>query len=277
MAATPARIIAAGPRPASGGPWSRTGDTPPAARGMVQRPTDGVIPPELRPTVHPRLPGASRRRRQPRPRVRGGRRQAAVHRPRTGRAAVRRGRPELHRLRDVVGPADSRACAAGAHGGADPRRPARHELRRPDRARGGARGPGPPPGAFDRTGPLRQLGHRGDDERGAAGTGRDGEGPHRQVRGLLPRPRRRVPGPGRLGRDHARGPDQPRRPQGHGGGHPDRPLQRPRLRREAPPRPPRARRGGHRRAGRRQHGRRSARRGLPAGAAGRRATSTGRC
>ena len=73
------------------------------SRGMVQRPTDGATVPEFRSSLHSRLPGAARRCRQPGPRVRGGRRQAPVHRPRAGRAVVRRRRPELHRLRHVVG------------------------------------------------------------------------------------------------------------------------------------------------------------------------------
>ncbi len=167
-----------------------------------------------------------------------------------------------------MGPADSRARAAGARRRARAGRPARRELRRPYRPGGGARGAGPPPGAVDRAGPVRELGHRGNDERGPTGAGRHGTGSDHQVRRLLPRTCGRFPGAGRLGRDHPRSADQPRRAQGNGGGHPHRALQRPRVRHEAAPRPPRACRGGHRRADRRQHGGRPARRGLPAGAAG---------
>ena len=52
---------------------------------------------------------------------------------------------------------------------------------------------------------------------------------HRQVRGLLSRPRRRVPRPGGIGRDDARRADQPRRAGGGGARHAARALQRPRV------------------------------------------------
>ena len=56
-----------------------------------------------------------------------------------------------------------------------------------------------------------QLGHRGGDERAAPGARRHRPQRDRQVRGLLPRPRRRAAGQGRLGPRDLRPPDQRRR------------------------------------------------------------------
>ncbi len=64
--------------------------------------------------------------------------------------------------------------------------------------------------AVGRDGAARQLRHRGHDDRRAPGAGRHRPRQDRQVRGLLPRPRRRVPDQGRLGRGHLRRADEPR-------------------------------------------------------------------
>ena len=88
-----------------------------------------------------------------------------------------------------------------------------------------------------------------------------------QVRGVLPRSRRRVPRAGRLGRDDPRGADQPRRRARDGGRHADCGLQRRRIGRTPLPRAARRGRRGDRRADRRQHGRRTAGHGLSGGAA----------
>ena len=78
----------------------------------------------------------------------------------------------------------------------------------PTRARNPAGTAGRGADAVDGTGTVRQFRDRGDDERGASGAGVHQAGQDRQVRGLLPRPRRSVPGPGRIGRDDARRADQ---------------------------------------------------------------------
>ena len=93
-----------------------------------------------------------------------------------------------------------------------------------------------------------------------AATGRDRD---HQVRRLLPRPRRRLPRQGRLGRADARRADQPRRRGVHRGADADRDVQRSGQRRRAARGQHRAGRGGHRRAGRRQHGHRAAGGRLP--------------
>ena len=69
---------------------------------------------QVRDAVRARAGGDPRRRQQPGARLQGGRRRAALHRQRQGRHDHRRRRPHLHRLRDVVGPADPRPRAAGA-------------------------------------------------------------------------------------------------------------------------------------------------------------------
>ena len=84
--------------------------------------------------------------------------------------------------------------------------------------------------AVDGARAVRQLGHRSGDERGPRRARGDEARQDRQVRGLLSRARRRVPGAGGLGRDDARRADQPGRPGGGGGRHAARALQRPRRR-----------------------------------------------
>ncbi len=105
-----------------------------------------------------------------------------------------------------------------------------------------------------------QLGHRGHDERPARGARLHRPRQGRQVRGLLPRPRRPVPGGRRQRRAHPGAARQPRRHHGHHGRHHPRRVQRRRRRWHEVF----AARGGrdrlrHRRAGGRQHGRRAAR------------------
>ena len=85
-------------------------------------------------------------------------------------------------------------------------------------------------GRAGRAGAAGQLGHRGDDERRPARP-RDHR-PHgrRQVRRLLPRPRRRPARPGRLGGRDARPAHQPGRHRRPGRRHDRAALQRPRRR-----------------------------------------------
>ena len=68
-----------------------------------------------------------------------------------------------------------------------------------------------PADAVDRARPLRQLRHRGRDERRSRGPRRHPARRHHQVPGVLPRPRRRLPGAGRFGRADLRHAGQPRR------------------------------------------------------------------
>ena len=81
---------------------------------------------------------------------------------------------------------------------------ARHELRRAEPARARARRARARADAVDGARALRQLRHRGGDERRARGARVHRPRPDRQVRGLLSRTRRRVPRQGRLRRDDAR-------------------------------------------------------------------------
>ena len=117
-------------------------------------------------------------------------------------------------------------------------------------------------------GAVRQLGHRGGDERAAARAGGDGPGPRRQVRRLLSRPRRRLSRAGGVRGHHPRRPHQPGGPEVGGGRHAGGALQRPGFGRTDPPPPSGPGGRARRRAGGRQHGRRPPRRGVPGGAAG---------
>ena len=97
-----------------------------------------------------------------------------LHRARRGLRADRRRRQPLRRLGLLLGPADPRPRRSGVVVEARRRRGGeRHELRRADRGRGRARGRGLRPLRLGRDGPDGQLGHRGDDERGAARPGGD--------------------------------------------------------------------------------------------------------
>ena len=103
----------------------------------------------------------------------------------------------------------------------------------PTAARGRARPPhlrGRPVGRARAHG---QLGHRGHHERPAGGARLHRARQGRQVRGLLPRPRRSVPGGRRQRRAHPGAARQPRGHQGHHGRHHPRRVQR---RRGAAPR-----------------------------------------
>ena len=93
-------------------------------------------------------------------------------------------------------------------------RPRAAPLRRADRARGRARrARSRRCGPVDRDGPLRHLGHRGDDERAARGARLHRPRQGRQVRRLLPRPRRHAARRGRLRRRDPRHPRLAGRPR----------------------------------------------------------------
>ncbi len=90
-------------------------------------------------------------------------------------------------------------------GGGDPRRRgARAELRRAHRRRGRARRAHHRRSAFGRDGAPGLDRHRGHHVGAATGARGDRPRPRRQVRGLLPRRRRRLPGRRRLGRRDSR-------------------------------------------------------------------------
>ena len=187
---------------------------------------------------------------------------------RSGEGAIDRGRQRqpLHRLGALVGAAALRSRrpgdARGGRGGAV----ARHDLRRADRGRGRPRRRDRRRGAVDRDGAPRLLRHRGGDERGAPGAGRDPPRPADQVLRQLPRPRRRAPRERRLGPDDARDPLHAGRPVGRRRRHDRAALQRRRRGRRSRGRVRGGAGGDPRRAGGRQHGRRSSRARLPRGA-----------
>ena len=243
------------------------------------RGTDAAFPRPL-PRGLPALAALpARRRRQPRPRLPGGRRRARRHRPRRRRRTSTTSTATATSTTSAPGARSSSATripavveAVRAGGGA------RHQLRRADRGGGGAGADGRRGRAVDGDGALRQLRHRGDDERPAPGPRLHRPRQDRQVRGLLPRPRRRPAGAGRLRRRDAwacRTARACRRPT------PqdtlvaryndlasverlfDRHARRDRRR--------------HRRAGRRQHGRRAAAARLPGGAARDHRVAPARC
>src|SRR5205085_5958149 len=118
---------------------------------------------------------------------------------RRGRLADRCRRQPLRRLGAVVGPADRGPRAPGGGGGGRPGGGAGHVLRDADGAGGGAGGGSGGGGAVAGDGPVRVVGHRGDDERGTAGARvhRPLEGA--EVRGRLPRARGRAAGAGGVG------------------------------------------------------------------------------
>ena len=101
---------------------------------------------------------------------------------------------------------------------------------------------------------LRLQRHRSDDERHPRRARLHQARLHRQVRGLLPRPRRSPPREGRERARHLRRPRLGRRPRGHGAHHADAPLQRHRRARGALRGARRGDRRGDRGAGGRQHG-----------------------
>ena len=106
--------------------------------------------------------------------------------------ARRHRRQPLRRLRAVVGRVDPRARAPAVVEAVQRAAARRHVVRRADAARGRARRGDLRARAVGREGAARVVGHRGGDDRGAARARRDRPRQDREVRGLLPRPRRRV-------------------------------------------------------------------------------------
>ena len=151
---------------------------------------------------------------------------AALHPARAGRVSVGRERHALHRLRRRLGAGDRRARApedrgSGAAGG---RR--RTLLRRPHGAGSGDGRAAHGAAAVARAGAAGELGHRGHDERHSPGARLHGARLHRQVRGVLPRSRRRAARQGGLRRPHVRAPEFGRRARRGGARYPGAALQR---------------------------------------------------
>ena len=131
-----------------------------------------------------------------------------------GAVHLRRRRQALPRLHRLVGADDPRPPPPGGAGGGARGGRRRPLVRRADRARGRARRGDPRARAEHGAGAPGQLGHRSGDERAAPGARRDRAQRDRQVRGLLPRPRRRAARQGRLGPGDLRPSDQRRRAGG---------------------------------------------------------------
>ncbi len=162
----------------------------------------------------------------------------------------------------IFGHADEETLAAVVEAAA-----AGHDLRRADGGRGRAGRGDRRRRPVDRAGAPRLLGHRGVDERDPARPRLHEPRPHPPLRRLLPRPRRLAAGRRGLRRRHARHPVEPRRPDRRDRRHGRRAVQRRRGRGLGRRALRRGARGGARRAGCGEHGRRPARAGLPGGAA----------
>ena len=144
----------------------------------------------------------------------GGRaRRAGLHRTRRGRVRSRTPTATATSTGCMsLGPAALRARRPGERG-RDASRPrsAAPRFGAPTEARGRARGRDRRRGAVGRAGAPRLVGHRGGDERAPARPRLHAARPGAQVRGLLPRPRRRAAGERRLRAGDARHPVEPRR------------------------------------------------------------------
>ncbi len=183
------------------------------------------------------------------------------------RAPGRHRRARVRRLRAVVGRLDPRPRTSRGGRGRAARRGRRHVVRGADRTRGRARGGDLRARARGREGAVRLVGHRGRDDRAAPRPRCDRPYEDREVRGLLPRSRRRPARAGRQRRRDVRPAGLRGSDPGHGCRHDRRSVQRPRRARLGTVGARHRRRRGDRRAHRRQHGPGWPRRGLPRRAA----------
>ena len=142
---------------------------------------------------------------------------------------------------------------------------ARDELRRPHRARGALRGDALRDLSVDRDGARRLERHRGDDGGAPRCARLHRARRRREVRGLLPRPCRLPAREGGQRRGHVRRPRLRRSPRRDGRQHRHAPVQRRERPAGALRGAGRGDRGGHRRAGGRQHGGRAPVAGIPRG------------
>ena len=161
----------------------------------------------------------------------------------------------------IFGHGDRRDGRGGARGGTR-----RNDLRRSDRTRGRARSGDRRRRAVGRTRPAGLVGHGSGHVRRAARARVHAPRPRDQVRGLLSRARRSVPGERRIRSRDARDPGVAGRADRHDRGHDRLRVQRRRRSRCRGRAIRRGARGDHRRAGRRQHGLRAAARRLSGGA-----------
>ena len=158
-----------------------------------------------RPDRHPlggavpaRAGGDARRGQLPRARDARDRPRSSVPRARRGRGSDRRRRQPLRRLRLLVGSADPRARPPGRAAAIAQAAARRHELRRAHRRRGRARGRGRAADGGRGDAAHDLLRHRGFDDRDPPRPRGHRPRAGAQVRGRLPRPRRRPAGPGGL-------------------------------------------------------------------------------
>ena len=182
----------------------------------------------------------------------------------SGRGPVprRRRRPRVRRPGLLVGAAAARPRAPGGRRRRAGRGRARHVVRHADRGRGRARRGDRGPGRAGRAGAAGLQRHRGDDVGDPAGPRLHRPRQGREVRRLLPRPRRLAARRGRVGRRDPRPARHARRHGCLGRGHRRRAVQRPGRRRGRLRDVRRGRSPRHHRGGRRQHGRRPAGAGL---------------
>ncbi|CAA9402703.1 MAG: Glutamate-1-semialdehyde 2,1-aminomutase, partial [uncultured Nocardioides sp.] len=197
-------------------------------------------------------------------RVQRRRRHPALHALGERGVADRRRRATVRRPDLLLGAHAPRARAPRGAGRRQRSRGPRHVLRHPHRAGGGARRGDRR--AHPRGGrAVRLLRHRGHDVGDPAGARIHRARRDRQVRRLLPRPRRLAPGLGRVGRRDppgVRGAREPRRTRLLHRADDRAALQRPGGAQDGVRRARPAHRGARHRGGARQHGHRAARAGL---------------
>ena len=208
----------------------------------------------LQPRTFPARPAPDARRREfAGTRIQVGRRRTFLHRPRGRRVSVGRRGQSIHRLCRLLGADDRRPQSSRSSRGGRARRQGRSVLRHA--LRGGSDDGRDDHAAdpVDGHGPHGQFGHRGHDVGHPAGPRRHRPQPDREIRGLLPRPRRQLPGQGGLGGTDIRRADLARRAQGQcrPDAHPA--LQRSRRRDRDVRRARRRYRRPDHRTGRRQH------------------------
>ena len=214
--------------------------------------------------VRPRASADARRRQFAGARVQVGRRRTVLRAARGRRVPVRRRRQPLHRLRRLLGADDRRPQPSGGARCRAAHRARRPELRHAESAGSDDGRNHRATGAGLRNGAHGQLRHRGDAVGDPPRARRDRARAHRQVRGLLPRPRRLVPGQGRQRRADLRRADLAGRAEGARRPDADAAYNDFDARHRAVRRMRRRHRRPDRRAGRRQRQLPAAARGLPA-------------
>ncbi len=184
------------------------------------------------------------RRQFPRPRLPLRRRRSLLRRFRSGMPHQHRRRSRTHRLRRHVGPRHSWPCPARRHRSGPASRHPRNLVRDSESARGRDGRDHHPPRPLGRKGSHGQQRHRSHDELHPPRPGLHRSGSHRQIRRLLPRPRRFASRQSGIRRPHSRPtrqrgcPRSPRSPDDNGAVQrrrgPARGLPVPKVRRSPP-------------------------------------------